>query len=90
MVKRGDMLGTGDILDVLAIELIGVVPDDDSVIVASNQGLPAALDQHSKAGRAFRAIARRLAGEQVPFEVLEAKDGFFGRLSRLVNPGGEA
>jgi len=87
MVRRGDMLATEDILDVLAIELIGVVPEDETVLVASNRGNPAALDDHSKAGKAFRNIARRLNGEDVPFEILEKRDGFFGRISRLVRPG---
>jgi septum site-determining protein MinD len=87
MVRRGDMLATADILDVLAIELIGVVPEDETVLVASNRGSPAALDERSKAGRAFRNVARRLGGEEVPFESFEARDGFFGRLSRLVRPG---
>ncbi len=87
MVRRGDMLATEDILDVLAIELIGVVPEDETVLVASNRGSPAALDDRSKAGKAFRNIARRLNGEDVPFEILEKRDGFFGRISRLVRPG---
>ena len=87
MVRRGDMLATEDILDVLAIELIGVVPEDETVLVASNRGSPAALDDRSKAGKAFRNIARRLNGEDVPFEILEKSDGFFGRISRLVRPG---
>jgi septum site-determining protein MinD len=56
-------------------------------LVASNRGSPAALEERSKAGKAFRNIARRLRGEDVPFEVYEARDGFFGRLSRLVRPG---
>ncbi len=84
MVRRGEMLATEDILDILAIELIGIVPEDESVITASNQGSPAALDQRSRAGRAVRDIARRLNGEEVPFEPLEQRDGFFGRISRLV------
>jgi septum site-determining protein MinD len=88
MVKRGDMLSTGDILDVLAIDLIGIVPEDESVTVATNQGTPAVMDPRSRAGKAFRDIARRMNGEEVPFESLEAKDGFFGRLSRIVRPGG--
>jgi septum site-determining protein MinD len=87
MVRRGDMLATEDILDVLAIELIGVVPEDETVLVASNRGTPAALDDRSKAGKAFRNIARRLNGEDVPFDILEKRDGFFGRISRLVRPG---
>jgi septum site-determining protein MinD len=90
MVRRGDMLATEDILDVLAIELLGVVPEDDSVVVSSNQGMPAALDGRSRAGKAFHDIARRLRGEEVPFEDLQSKDGFFGRISRLVRLGGES
>jgi len=90
MVRRGEMLGTDDILEVLAIELVGIVPEDETIVVASNQGSPAALDPRSRAGRAFRQIAQRLTGEQVPFDELQAKDGFFGRLSRLVKSGGEA
>jgi septum site-determining protein MinD len=62
MVRRGEMLTTEDVLDVLAIELIGVVPEDDGVITASNQGLPVALNR-SKAGKASR-IAHRLMGER--------------------------
>jgi septum site-determining protein MinD len=89
MVKRGDMLSTEDILDVLAIDLIGLIPEDEGVVVASNQGIPAAFDRSSRAGRAFREIARRLHGEEVPFEAVEARDGFFGRISRLVRPGGD-
>ena len=90
MVKRGDMLATEDILDVLAISLLGVVPEDDGVVVSSNQGMPVALEPRSRAGKAFRDIARRLCGEEVPFEALQSKDGFFGRISRLVRPGGDA
>ncbi|MCJ7678408.1 MAG: septum site-determining protein MinD, partial [Anaerolineales bacterium] len=88
MVRRGDMLSTSDILDVLAIDLIGIVPEDEIVTVSTNQGSPAVLDPRSRAGKAFRDIARRLNGEDVPFENLEAKDGFFGRISRMVRPGG--
>ncbi|MEJ2012671.1 MAG: septum site-determining protein MinD [Anaerolineales bacterium] len=89
MVRRGDMLGTEDILDVLAIELIGIVPEDERVTVATNQGVPIALDAGSRAGQAFQNIARRLLGEEVPFESLEGRDGFFGRISRLMRAGGE-
>jgi len=89
MVKKGDMLGEDDILDVLAIELIGLVPEDDGVITASNQGSPVALNPNSRAGNAFHNIARRLQGEDVPFEPLEGQPGFLKRISRLVRPGGE-
>jgi len=90
MVRRGDMLGTEDVLDVLAIELIGVIPEDEAVIVATNQGIPVALDANSNAGLAFLNIARRLKGEEVPFADLGGRDGFFGRISRMMRAGGEA
>jgi septum site-determining protein MinD len=79
MVKRGDMLSVDDVLDLLAIELIGIVPEDENVIVASNKGQPLALDPKSRAGQAFQNIARRLMGEQVPFMDLESP-GLWQRL----------
>jgi septum site-determining protein MinD len=88
MVRRGEMLTTEDVLDVLAIDLIGVVPEDDGVITASNQGLPVALNPRSKAGKAFREIALRLMGEEIPLEALESPNGFIRRISRLVRQGG--
>ncbi len=89
MVRRGDMLGTDDILDVLAIELIGIVPEDEQVTVATNQGVPVVLNASSRAGKAFRNIARRLSGEDVPFESLDGRDGFFGKITKLMKAGGQ-
>lgn len=83
MVKRGDMLSVEDVLDLLAIRLIGIVPEDESVIVASNRGQPIAMDGKTKAGLAFQNIARRLMGEQVPLMNLDEQDGFWMRISRL-------
>ena len=88
MVKRGDMLTTDDVMELLAIDLIGIVPEDENVIMGSNRGQPVSLDGKSKAGEAFHNIARRLNGEQVPFMNLEQKDGFFHRLSRIIRSGG--
>jgi septum site-determining protein MinD len=79
MVKRGDMLSVEDVLDLLAIKLIGIVPEDENVIVASNKGQPLALDPKSRAGQAFTNIARRLMGETVPFLDLDAHN-FLDRL----------
>jgi septum site-determining protein MinD len=89
MVRKGDMLGENDILDVLAIDLIGLVPEDDSVITASNQGSPVVLDKNSRAGKALRNIALRLLGEDIPFEPMDGQRGLFERISRLVRPGGD-
>lgn len=81
MVARGDMLSTDDVLDILAIPLIGVVPEDEGILVSSNRGAPAAMDDKNRAGQAFRDIARRLKGEDVPFMSLEDKQGFFQKLA---------
>ncbi len=82
MVKRGDMLSVDDVYDLLRIDVIGIVPEDENVIVASNRGVPLAMEAKSRAGQAFRNIARRLNGEQVPFMELESQ-GLWERLARL-------
>jgi septum site-determining protein MinD len=84
MVHRGEMLTIEDVLELLAIDLIGVVPDDETIVTSTNRGSPAAMDRKSEAGQAFRNIARRTIGEDVPFMALKSPDGFFGRLARLV------
>ncbi len=83
MVKRGEMLSAADITDILALKIIGIVPEDEHVIPASNSGVPVTLNENSRAGLAFRNIARRLTGEEVPLMTLEDNPGFFQRLSRL-------
>jgi septum site-determining protein MinD len=88
MVRRGDMLAVSDVMELLAVELIGMVPDDESVLTSTNRGTPVVLDGKSKAGQAFRNIARRLNGEEVSFMNLDDEGGIIGRLARLVRPGG--
>ena len=83
MVKKGDMMSVEDIIDILAVDLVGVVPEDEQIVVTTNRGEPAALIQGSRAGEAYRNIARRIAGEDVPFMDLEDNSGFFDRLRRL-------
>lgn len=80
MVKQHDMLSADDVLDLLAIKLIGIVPEDAGVIVGTNRGNPVALDPKSRAGQAFRNIARRMKGEEVPFLDLESGDGLWAKL----------
>ncbi len=82
-VRRGEMMSADDITDILAIKIIGIVPEDPAVVPASNSGIPVTLNESSRAGVAFRNIARRLAGEQVPFMPLDEQSSFFQRLARL-------
>jgi septum site-determining protein MinD len=88
MVKRGDMLSAEDVLELLAIELIGIIPDDENVVVSTNRGQPVALDHKTMAAQAFHNISRRLMGEQVPFLDLDEKGGLFSRISKMFKPGG--
>lgn len=88
MVKRGEMLSVDDVIELLAIDLIGLVPDDENVVTGTNRGTPVVLDGKSKAGLAFRHIAQRLNGEDVPFPALESETGFLNRLSRFFRSGG--
>ncbi len=76
MIERDDMLGIDDVLEVLAIDLLGIVPEDDQIIVATNRGRPLTLDNTSRAGQAFNNIAGRLLGQDVPFMSLERQNLF--------------
>jgi len=87
MIRRGEMLSPEDVTDILAIKLLGIVPEDEQVIPASNSGMPIVLNDNSRAGQAFRNIARRLAGENVPMMPLDDGNGLFKRLSRLFGGG---
>ena len=83
MVKRGDMMTIDDIIDILAIGLIGVVPDDEKIIVSTNRGEPAINDEKSAAGQAYRNIVKRIAGEEVPFMNLDENHGIVLKLKKL-------
>jgi septum site-determining protein MinD len=81
------MLSVEDVLDLLAIELMGIIPEDENVIVGSNRGTPIVLDGKSKAGQAFMNISRRLQGQKVPFIDLEEHDGLWSRLTKFAKGG---
>ncbi len=83
MVRKGEMLSTEDVVDILSIKPIGVVPDDESVLIGSNRGELLL----GRAGEAYKNIARRLCGEEVPFMKLDGRDGFFSKVARLFGGG---
>ena len=76
VVARGDMLTVSDVLGVLAIDLIGVVPDDESVFSSTNKGEPLTLGGSSPAAVAFSNIANRITGNEVPFLSMDGTQGF--------------
>ncbi len=79
MVKRGDMMSSEDVVEILAIDMLGVVPDDENIVVSTNQGEPL-VGSKSLAGQAYENICRRIMGEEVPFLNLLQKNGFFSKL----------
>lgn len=85
MVQQDKMMSVEDVQEILAIPLIGVIPDDERVIVSTNKGEPLVLSQEaSLAGVAFQNVVRRLEGEKVPFLDLSVPhDDLLSRLLRL-------
>ncbi len=83
MVKRGDMMSIEDIIDILAIDLIGVVPDDENIIISTNRGEPAVAEKKSLAGQAYRNVAKRIIGEEVPLIDLAGQEGFLAKVKKL-------
>lgn len=81
MVKRGEMMSVEDVEEILAVPLIGIIPDDEHVVIATNQG-EAIAGSSSPSGQAFDNISRRITGEDIPFPDLTARKGFFYRLFR--------
>jgi septum site-determining protein MinD len=82
MVSRGDMMSREDILEILAIPLIGLIPDHEDIITSTNRGMPVAFDEHSPVGAAYRRIARRIQGEQVAIPDFSIDAGFWSTLKR--------
>jgi septum site-determining protein MinD len=83
MVASGDMMNKDDILEILAIPLLGVVPDHEDIIVSANRGIPVAFDEKSIVGEAYRRVGRRLTGEpDVPEMDFNEGAGFWGVFKR--------
>ncbi len=82
-VTRGEMLSHDDVMEVLSIDLVGLVPMDEKVLISSNTGAPLVLQNDSKAGAAFRRIARRLNGEEdLPIEMPVYKTSMWQKISK--------
>ena len=82
MVNRGDMMSIDDVVEILAVDLIGAVPDAEQIVVATNQGEPL-VGSDCLAGQAYMNIARRVTGEEIPLLDLNAKDNFWTKLTKL-------
>ena len=83
LVKKGDMLSQSDVIEILALEMVGAVPLDEHVVASTNKGMPAVLEGKSSAAREFARIARRLVGLDTE-AVRETGGGWFSRLGRAL------
>ncbi|MFR1833174.1 MAG: septum site-determining protein MinD [Lachnospiraceae bacterium] len=83
MVRRGDMMSVEDVIDILAVNVIGAVPDDESIVISTNQGEPL-VGMGSLAGQAYMNICRRVTGENIPLMELDEPKSFLGRLSSFL------
>ena len=83
MVEDGNMLSMQDVIDILAVNHIGTVPDDEELVISTNKGEPVVLNKNAKSGIAYTNIAHRIMGEKVEFLNLEVKEGFGDKLKKL-------
>ncbi len=82
MVQRGDMMNKEDILEILAIRLVGMIPDHEDVIISANRGVPAVFDEKSVVGQAFLRISDRVMGLDVPLPSFDEDTGFWSTFKR--------
>ena len=80
MVKRGDMMSVDDVTEILSVPLIGILPDDEQVVIGTNQGEPV-IGLDSTAGKGYLNICKRILGLEVPYINLDTGKGFFSRIS---------
>lgn len=80
MVKRGDMMDKDDIVELLAVDVLGMVPADDRLIIATNQGIPVIHDKRAPSGAAFSRISARIDGDDIPLEDLYLKSGIMDKV----------
>lgn len=83
MVRRGEMMDLDDMRDILAIDVVGIVPDDENVVISTNRGVPTVSDDASFSGQAFRNISRRIVGEDVPLMELDLDTSLMAKIKRL-------
>ena len=82
MIRRGDMMSVDDVVDILAVDLIGTILDDEQIVIATNQGTPLS-GKNSPAEEEYRNICRRLLGEEIPFLSFQQKKGVFSRFKGM-------
>lgn len=82
MVKKGDMMSSSDVVDILSIPLIGIIPDDENVVIATNQGEPL-VGNDTPAGKAYANVVHRIEGKEIAFQSFERSISFWTRVSGI-------
>ena len=82
MIARGDMMSVDDVLEILAVDLLGTILDDEQIVVATNQGEPLS-GKNSQAEEEYQNICKRILGEDIPFVTIRQKKGMFSRLGSI-------
>jgi septum site-determining protein MinD len=85
LVRRGDMLDQQDVIDILAIELLGIVPEDQGIVISTNKGNPAAFNEEYEASQAFWRIGRRIRGEIVPIPNYSENGNLWSRIGKKLS-----
>ena len=83
MVRKGEMMDVDDIVDLLSIDLIGVVPDDEYIITQTNKGEPVISNKKAPSGKAYLEIAKRILGENIEVTIPGRDEGFWAKIKRL-------
>ncbi|MBP2662486.1 MAG: minD 2 [Firmicutes bacterium] len=84
MVKKGDMMDIDDIIEILAVDLLGIIPEDEYIVISTNRGEPAVTNSAALASLAYRNIVRRLMGENVPLMTFETNDSLWGKFKKVL------
>ena len=82
MIQKGDMMSVDDVIEILAVHLLGIIPDDQQIVIATNQGVPLS-GRNSPAEQGYINICRRITGEEVPFLSFDTKKGIFRKMTEL-------
>ena len=83
LIKSNDMMSVEDVAEILSADLIGIIPEDTGIITSTNKGEPIVNDENSLAGRAYRNVAHRIMGEEVPFLILEEETSFMTKVKKF-------
>ena len=87
LIEQNDMMSVEDVVDILSTELLGVIPEDTGIITSTNKGEPIVNDEEAMAGKAYRNVAKRIMGEDIPLLDLTPKKGFLDKIKDLFTKG---